>query len=95
MTVTIERRDLLVALGGAAVAWPLAARAQQPQTTMPVIGYLYAGSPDPSANLLRAFRKGLNEVGYFPYLPQSPAVFPTGARTLERSPRGPRRPLTA
>jgi hypothetical protein len=30
-----------------------------------VIGYLYAGSPDPSANLLRAFRKGLNEVGYF------------------------------
>ena len=31
---------------------------------MPVIGYLYAGSPDPSANLLRAFRKGLNEVGY-------------------------------
>ena len=30
---------------------------------MPVIGYLYAGSPDPSANLLRAFRKGLNEVG--------------------------------
>jgi len=32
---------------------------------MPVIGYLYAGSPDPSANLLRAFRKGLNEVGYF------------------------------
>jgi putative ABC transport system substrate-binding protein len=61
MTVTIGRRELLVALGGAAAAWPLAARAQQP---IPVVGFLGSRSPEDSAALVVAFRMGLSETGF-------------------------------
>ena len=62
MTVTIGRRELLVALGGAAVAWPLVARAQQP--AIPVIGFLSMESPGQFTHLVAAFRRGLGEAGY-------------------------------
>ena len=62
MTVIIGRRELLAALGGAAVAWPLAARAQQP--VLPVIGFLNSASPAPYAPMVAAFHQGLNETGH-------------------------------
>jgi putative ABC transport system substrate-binding protein len=58
MTGTIGRRELLVALGGAAAAWPLAVRTQQP--TMPVIGLVGGGGGDISTRYI-AFRRGPDE----------------------------------
>ena len=62
MAFGIGRRELIAGLGSAALAWPLAARAQQ--AAIPVVGYLSGMSPDASIEALADFRRGLTETGY-------------------------------
>ena len=62
MTVTIGRRELLAALGGAAVAWPLSVWAQQP--AMPTVGFLRDRALATVPQRMAAFRQGLKEAGF-------------------------------
>ena len=58
----MQRREFITLLGGAVVAWPLAARAQQP--SIPVVGWLGAATPEVNVASMAAFRRGLSENGF-------------------------------
>ena len=60
----MRRRDFITVLGGAAAAWPLAARAQQPADHFHRIGILQSGTEAAMARFLAAFRDGMRQLGY-------------------------------
>src|SRR5580700_3246440 len=62
MAIGVGRRQFISTLGGTALAWPLAARAQQP--AMPMVAVTSGGSAEANARYVAAFRNGLNETGY-------------------------------
>src|ERR1700734_1852016 len=62
MAIGIGRRKFTFAIGGAAAMWPLAARAQQ--ASLPLVGFVHAGSADTAARYLPAFRRSLNDLVY-------------------------------
>jgi putative tryptophan/tyrosine transport system substrate-binding protein len=62
MTAKMKRREFIALIGGAAVVWPLAARAQQPAT--PVIGFLHIASLETRRQEVASFYQGLKDIGY-------------------------------
>jgi putative ABC transport system substrate-binding protein len=62
MAINVARRKFIARLGGMSLAWPLAARAQQP--ALPMIAFLRTGSAEANARNVAGFRQGLNETGY-------------------------------
>jgi putative ABC transport system substrate-binding protein len=58
----LRRREFISLAGGAAVAWPIGARAQKPE--LPVVGFLHPGAPTNFEHFVTAFLKGLRDTGY-------------------------------